>query len=242
MPLLRWLQQAVGEFVDQVLPGVCFACHAPLARAAHSICPQCAAASSSLRIPQTEIAFFPNAGALHCFSATTFEMPVSQWIHRFKYPTPGLLGLDPGPARFLSSLILEASFAAPRADAIVPIPLHPARLRKRGFNPALLLAQNLAAAHRIPLVTNALARVRNTPTQTALKTADRIANVRGAFRAAETKTLAGDAHVWLVDDVITTGSTLNEAARELERIGIREIFGISIARTPSLVEKSLANS
>ncbi len=241
MSLFHSLQQAAGEFFEQILPGVCFACRAPLVRTSHAICAQCTANFSVLRVSQTEIAFSPNAGTLRCFAATTFEMPVSQWIHRFKYPSPGLLGLDPGPLRFLSSLMLEASLAAPRADAIVPIPLHPERLQKRGFNPALLLAQNLARAHRIQLVPNALTRVRNTPTQTALKMADRAANVRGAFRATEAKSLSS-ARVWLVDDVITTGSTLNEAAHELQRSGIREIFGISIARTPSLVEKSSANS
>lgn len=234
-------RHALHEVLEQLWPGVCFACRTGASQLALPLCTQCAAVLAVQRIPTPEISFWPRSGALRCFAAVSYEAQIRQWMHRFKYPAPDLLGLDPGPARLFASLIVEASRVAPRAEMIVPIPLHPARLRARGFNPALLLAKNLATVHHIPLATSVLRRIRDTPTQTELDPAQRITNVRGAFRAAETQ-IPLNARIWLVDDVITTGSTLAEAARELERAGAAEIFGISVARTPAFVEKNSANS
>jgi ComF family protein len=161
-----------------------------------------------------------------CVAAFWFEGDVERWVRRFKYPRGGLAGLDApahGVARWLAA---EAAALAPGEvpQRIVPVPLHPHVLRRRGFNPAAVLAR-AGARVRGP---GALMRTRDTPSQTGLDRLGRRRNVRGAFRARSTQ----PERVWLVDDVVTTGATLAEAARALRGAGAREIVAICSARTP----------
>jgi ComF family protein len=156
---------------------------------------------------------------------------VASVVHRFKYPAPGILGLDPAPQALLRRLVAEAAARAPEtADLVVPVPLHARRLRERGFNPAALLARPLARARGVPFDALALARVRDTPSQTGLDRRARRRNVAGAFRL---RTHALPRRVWLVDDVVTTGATLEAAARELRRGGATSVTALCAARTPS---------
>jgi ComF family protein len=110
---------------------------------------------------------------------------------------------------------------------LVPIPLAPKRLRERGYNQSDVLAAALARRWHLPVACDLLARVRETPTQTALTPETRLANVAGAFAARK-----GIRHstMILVDDVFTTGATLAEAARALEQAGARDVRGVTFAR------------
>jgi ComF family protein len=155
---------------------------------------------------------------------------VEGWVRRFKYPRGGLAGLDPparGVARWLAA---QAAALAPgeAPQRIVPVPLHPRALRRRGFNPAAVLARAVARVRGARVVPGALERTRDTPSQTGLDRPGRRRNVRGAFRARG----AQPERVWLVDDVVTTGATLAEAARALREAGAREIVAVCAARTP----------
>lgn len=165
-----------------------------------------------------------------CTAAVRFEGNAERWIHAYKYPRPGIGGLSGGPEAIACALIAQAGAqaAAASSDVVIPVPLHPARLRARGFNPASTLARHLARRFGARFDTRALMRVRNTPSQTRLDRAARRRNMRDAFacRAISAR------RVWLVDDVVTTGSTLEEAARSLRRAGVREIHAICAARTP----------
>ena len=118
----------------------------------------------------------------------------------------------------------------------MPVPLHAARLRRRGFNPAAALARDLARASAAPLAF-ALARVRDTPSQTGLGRAGRRANVRGAFRVSAPSVFRASRIcarcVWLVDDVVTTGATLEECARALRAAGAVRVVALCAARTPA---------
>lgn len=113
-------------------------------------------------------------------------------------------------------------------DCVVPVPLHRRRIAQRGFNPAVTLARELARTRGVPLAATALRRVRDTESQTGLGRAERRANVRAAFRARP----GLPARVWLVDDVVTTGATLEECARALRRAGARQVVALCAARTP----------
>jgi ComF family protein len=113
---------------------------------------------------------------------------------------------------------------------VVPVPLHPRRLRERGFNPAALLARAIARASHARFDPALLLRVRDTPSQTGQGRRARRANVRGAFRVKEGTRAPGV--VWLVDDVVTTASTLEECARTLRRAGARRVVAVCVARTP----------
>ena len=116
----------------------------------------------------------------------------------------------------------------PPPDLVAPVPLHPQRLRARGFNPAALAAREVARRCGARMDTTVLERLRDTPSQTGLGRRARRANVRGAFACAKTPPRC----VWLVDDVVTTGSTLAEAARALRRRGARRLVGVALAATP----------
>jgi ComF family protein len=114
-------------------------------------------------------------------------------------------------------------------DLIIPVPLHTKRLRFRGFNQALLLAQQIHEAYRIPLSYDNLLRVRATQPQVELSGEQRIMNVAGAFDLRDPGMLA-DKLALLVDDVFTTGATMNECAAVLKNAGASQIIGVTLAR------------
>jgi competence protein ComFC len=113
-------------------------------------------------------------------------------------------------------------------DMIVPVPLHPARERQRGFNQAALLAELFARQIAVPLRL-ALERIRYTKTQTAYDRAERMENLRDAFRLRKNMNVR-ELHVLLIDDVLTTGSTLSECARVLKEAGAISVYAATAAR------------
>ncbi|GAA0711916.1 ComF family protein [Dokdonella soli] len=139
---------------------------------------------------------------------------------------------DLAAGRVLAELMAERAIdAAPkRADLIIPVPLHPARLRERGYNQALELARPLAKALGIPLRHDVLLRNKATPPQTGLDAKARRRNVRGAFIVAPGAEFP--ARVVLFDDVMTTGATLREGALALRRAGAAHVEVWALARAP----------
>lgn len=115
-----------------------------------------------------------------------------------------------------------------RPDCIIAMPLHRSRLRERGFNQSQELARHIADSLDIPLLPHACQRVRDTPPQSALKWKERGKNMRNAFTC--TPDLSGK-HVAVVDDVMTSGASLNEVALALRNAGAREVSAWVIART-----------
>lgn len=166
-----------------------------------------------------------------CVAAVAFSGDVGSWIYRFKYPRPGLAGLDPAPRSVVDALVCEAAsrVVGPAPGLVVPVPLHPARLRYRGFNPAALLARSVARRYGLECDPVALRRTRPTQSQTGLDRAARRRNVRAAFQTRP-RWHAPEC-VWLLDDVVTTGSTLSACALALRRSGVRTVIGICAART-----------
>lgn len=137
-------------------------------------------------------------------------------------------------ARLLGELLAShpgISAGIPHYDAIVPVPLHAAKLRKRGFNQALEMAKPLARRMNAPLLRDALRRTAETHSQSGLSLEDRKRNVHAAFAA--TGDIAGK-RVLLVDDIATTCATLEEAAIALKKSGVEHIDAAVIARTPEL--------
>jgi ComF family protein len=214
--------------LELLFPGACARCGRAVGPEA--LCPGCR--RQLLRLaPGFETAAPPPLESW--VAAVSFEGEAAAWLRRFKYPDPGLFGLDPAAEAVAAALIGEAGRRAPGAapELIVPVPLHPRRLRERGFNPAGLLAAALGRDRARPVDPAALTRIRDTPSQTRLPRERRARNVSGAFRARQR---ALPERIWLVDDVVTTGSTLREAARTLRRAGAQRIVAVCAARTPEL--------
>ena len=125
--------------------------------------------------------------------------------------------------------------------ALVPVPLSPSRLRERGFNQSELIARALATRWKIPVWTDLLSRERNTETQTRLTPSDRLRNVAGAFDVSSSVSarLRG-AHLVLVDDVVTTGATLNACAEMLVQGGARIVSYVTFGRARSASDRPLS--
>ncbi|MEO8672075.1 MAG: ComF family protein [Tahibacter sp.] len=155
-----------------------------------------------------------------------YESPLDLLLTRFKF------GADLACGRVLSELAVAryAQAQRPPADALVPVPLHHTRLRERGCNQALELARLIAASLHIPLLGNVLNRVRATSPQTGLGALARRRNLRGAF--ATNPGAAIPRRIILIDDVMTTGTTLGECARVLKRAGAEHVQVWAIARAP----------
>jgi ComF family protein len=115
-------------------------------------------------------------------------------------------------------------------DVIIPVPLHPSRLRAREFNQSLLLADQLSRHLALPVSATNLVRSTATDPQTTLTRQARLQNLRKAFEVRSPQSLAGK-RILLVDDVFTTGTTLNECAKALRKAGSGPVFALTLART-----------
>ena len=147
-------------------------------------------------------------------------------IHEFKYNRQ--IHLRHLVARWLRAALDDERLRDCQFDVIVPVPLHPARQRERGFNQASLLAELLSAHTSIPC-RPLLKRIRYTTTQTALDRSERMENLHNAFRLRKNVDVRG-LRVLLIDDVLTTGSTLSECARVLKRAGAKSVHAATAAR------------
>jgi ComF family protein len=198
----------------------CGACDSALPYLDVPHCPMCA-----IPVPRGEVCG-------HClkdpplFGRTTavfgYSFPLDKLVQAMKYGEQ--LALANAFAEKLAMRIDPGDLP----DCIIPMPLHPAKLRERGFNQSLLLAATVARKLDIELLANACQRVRDTPPQSALPWKERRKNVRNAFRCDSE--LSGK-RVALVDDVLTTGASLNALAGAVRKRGAVEINAWVVART-----------
>jgi len=154
-----------------------------------------------------------------------YGWPLDRLESRFKF------GRDLAAGRALATLWQRESMPLSKPALLLPVPLHRARLRQRGYNQALELARPMARGFGLPLRHDVLQRLKATDAQTELDAATRRRNVRGAF--AVHAGVALPAHVAILDDVMTTGATLAECARVLKRAGVARVDVWALARAPS---------
>lgn len=194
----------------------CPRCALPLATA--TVCGDCLRREAALarggRVPALE--------GVH--AGFIYTAPLDRLLPRFKFHR------DLAAGALLSQLMAEAAAGLPRPDAVVPVPLHRARLRRRGYDQALELARPLACALDLPLRVDLLQRVRATAPQSELDAIARRRNLRGAFALRPGAPVPD--HVALVDDVMTTGATLHAAAAVLRQAGVRRVVAWVCARVP----------
>lgn len=203
---------------------LCSKCRAGLAANWATICPRC----------DKEIGFGSHRarthepGALESVSFLfRYEQPtVCALIHSLKYRY--ITGITATFAEFISGERLNL-FRLP-IDIVIPLPLHARRHRERGFNQSELIAASVSEIVVRPIVTDAFLKARSSRAQMKIKTPrERERNVRGVFRVASPEAVRGK-NILLVDDVITTGATMEEAARVLRAAGARRVFGFVLAR------------
>lgn len=161
-------------------------------------------------------------------SAARYDGIVQESLRRFKYHEG--FWLRDGLVDWLVNALHAAApgGAPPEVDAVSPVPLHIRRRRERGFNQSALLAEGLARRLGVPMRSH-LWRIRATSTQTKLSAHQRAENVRGAFLPLWKWRIRGK-RILLVDDVMTTGATLNECARTLKAAGAAAVYAVTVAR------------
>ena len=226
-----------------LLPAECLLCHALLGTrdAGRIVCPLCRQRWRAVRPPWCERCGQPEPHFGPCrlcnqWPSALKSVRSAAWLD--DSARPAVHGLKYGGLpRIADDLAAAMLPLRPRADgpsALIPIPLAPQRLRERGYNQSEMLARALARqwGGRIPVLVDVLVRTRETPTQTALTPAPRVANVAGAFAVANVQCSMINDHSTLiiVDDVFTTGATLAEAARALEQAGATRVLGVTFAR------------
>lgn len=197
-------------------------------------CPRCGSRLPSRTVFEGCPGCLVEGSALHrCYALTRYEGDLRRWIPGFKNAKgpfgPGTairLAID-GLATKLALQVARQTNTRP--DLIVSIPLHPRRQRQRGFNHVDPIAQRIAATLDLPWAPNALERIHDTRSQARLIGQRRHENIRGAFRGR--KGFAGAPQVWLVDDVLTTGNTLDAAANALLEAGCGEVRALTLAAT-----------
>ncbi len=229
-----WVDNCIKSVQSLLYPSTCLLCGAPGADGL-DICPACLRALPwNLVSCACCAAPLPAAGlcgqCLHhpppfdaALAPLLYRPPLDWLVQGFKFNQR----LPPG--RLLGELLARYLIARgePVPGLIVPVPLHPARLRERGYNQALELAQPLARRLDIPLAQGLVQRTRATATQSLLPADERRRNVRGAFTLVRPPCVK---HVAIVDDVIATGSTAGELARLLRRAGAERIEVWAVAR------------
>jgi ComF family protein len=226
------LHRIGSDLLDLIAPRLCPACDAQLAASEHSYCDACRASLEPAPYPReifSEISdHFPGdelaldaIGSLYSFDN---ESPVQHLIHALKYKGCYRLGVEMGGDLALA-LAMFREFEG--IDLIVPVPLHRAKKRERGYNQAAAIACGMVEMMRGARVVHAIERVHHTRSQTTLDAASRRRNVSRVFRARAD--LRG-ASVLLCDDVCTTGATLNACATLLRDAGATRVVAATVAK------------
>ncbi len=229
MTLWQYIHRNVWlPLLDVLFPPVCLHCDTSL-YAAPGL-PLCASCQNELTLiaPQWVhkhvLERIENRAIDQLVVALEFNAVVQTLIHHLKYQSMGNIGTALG--EWIAPIVQEGLPNLSSAG-IVPIPLHPKRRKERGYNQSEKIATGLSSQMHIPLIPGALKRHRYTQSQTKLNRVERQQNVQDAFEVPNAGILPPT--VLLVDDVVTTGATLNACAKVLKEAGVVQVIGIAVA-------------
>lgn len=235
---------ALDLLLHVLLPNTCHACRRDLPR--RSRAPLCAGCTAEIKVPGPLYCLrcgkpLPDGGA-HCYqcrgskakkfkcrlirSAVVFGPQVRGVVHAFKYTDKPYL------AGWLAEWMNRRWAAYPelaRAELLVPVPLHAKKFKSRGYNQSELLARELGRLRGLPVDALSVVRVRNTPSQTGFGREGRLQNMSGAFACVRPEQVKGKT-VLLIDDVATTGATLEGCAEALKAAGAKAVMAYTFAR------------
>lgn len=233
------LRDYLQAFKDVIFPRLCFCCEIKILQG--FLCAEC-----QERINFTQIFSCRACGRLtihnktgicagcvdkelpynQLVSAVAYAPPITELIHFFKYKNGSYLIDFFGP--LLINHIKKTGFTAQNYDFITPVPIHPSKLKERGYNQSQLIAQTLANYFKKPLKNDIIFETKYHKSQTKFKNAQRGKNILGAFQVK--KDLSGK-KIILVDDIFTTGATVKACAQALKDNGAREILVITLVKT-----------
>lgn len=217
MKIREWL----GYFVNLFYPRVCSACGQPLLKDEETVCLTC-----RYTLPKTGYATNANNPAaqifygrvnFHAVTACFFfakKGKVQRLIHELKYKGNWEAGVFLGQQ--LGASIQDAPLFQ-GVDYLIPVPLHPKREKRRGYNQSLMIARGINEVTGIAIGDKFLVRAVNTATQTKKSAEERFKNVKDIFQLCHAEELEGK-HILIIDDVLTTGATLESCARQFEHI------------------------
>lgn len=217
--------------IDLLFPPFCIVCEKPLEQAERRVCANCWQALELVTPELRECKELPLAlDAI--YPVYVFDDRIQTIIHALKYRGYRSLGLRLG--ELVGKQLLNEIH---REDGVslVPIPLHPIKLRERGYNQAALIARGISTVTHTPVEEQIIRRIKNTKTQTQLSAAERQENMAGAFSIGDRSLIKPDKTIILVDDVLTTGATMSAAAAILKQAGIGKVIGVAVA-TPLMTE------
>ncbi len=229
---------------ELLFPPLCLSCSSILLeRKGHSFCSECYSRIRFITAPFCPVCGIPypaeespdhvcgdcilsrrHIGAAR--SLGVYESVLLEAIYAFKYG--GNLTLGESLGRLMANHDYPA-FRIGGYSLVIPVPLHPRRLRQRGFNQSVILARVVAKRHGIAMEFRTLRRIVDTESQAGLKKEERRSNIRNAFAITEPERVRGK-HILLIDDVYTTGSTLGECARTLLKGGAEAVGALTLAR------------
>lgn len=245
-----------GQLGDAMLPRRCVACHTgikPKARStnehalARYICGACFCLlenSPKVRCKRCGLALGPRPQAFgwtHCWRCKPFALedkqtnctvccdyiaPFDQWIAQLKY------GQAHGLAKFMGTWLgmTVANTNTPMPDLLIPVPNGPKKLKQRGYNQAALIARYAGRYLNRPVMTDWLVKIREAESQAELDRAGRLSNLQGVFLAK--RAISPNLKIGLIDDVITTGATVERCLEALRKAGAKSIVTMAVCRTP----------
>lgn len=230
---MNWIQEYWYDFVNLFYPNRCKACGDDLRKGEEQLCVAC-----KMDLPLSdywkqknnpiEELFWGRVKLEFASSLMIFRKasPYRHLIHLLKYQDDKEIGIYLG--KIFGEKIKNESLYSP-IDYIIPVPLHPKKKKKRGYNQSDCIAKGLSESLQVPYRTDLVKRTVNTSTQTKKNKEERWSNVSGIFELVN-KELLKDKHVLLVDDVITTGATIESCAHTLQKCAKVKISIASLAR------------
>lgn len=229
---MSYLYNLWDDFISLLFPRLCYGCGDYLLRNEEILCTAC-----YVVIPRADFHNKPGNPVEQLFwgrckieKAAAFSFynkgsRIRNLIHNLKYKGIREIGMELG--RMYGRSLEDSGFLSD-IDMIIPVPLHPVKKRTRGFNQSDLIAEGIASVSGIRVEGSVLVRVRDTSTQTRRSRYDRWTNVEGIFDVKDSDLLKGR-HILLVDDVITTGSTIESCANEILRIEDARVSVVAVA-------------
>jgi ComF family protein len=229
---MNFISQALNDLISLVYPNLCYTCDGYLSKEEDIICSKCL-----YQLPLTnyhkdennEVAklFWGRIPISHATSMFFFQKGTKyqKMMHEFKYRGKKKIGYLMG--KYFASQLAETEWCRD-IDAIVPVPLHPKKERKRGFNQSTQIALGIAEIMDKPVEEKILIRHTYSSTQTKMSKEERWENVQSIFSCPQKSTLPYS-HILIVDDIVTTGATIEACANELIKAGVEKISVATLA-------------